>query len=112
LLSPRSDDALDNGLVGKSKRRIWEFAWTECPAASEYHLYVIGPHAIHPVIDASNIWISSYRWTSDDGYIAGPNLRGWKWKVRAKIHGEWGEWSKTGIFDVMPVGSTTEEPLD
>jgi peroxiredoxin len=107
LLSPRSDDALDNGLVGKSRMRIWEFAWTECPAASEYHLYVIGPHAIHPVIDAGNIWTSSYRWTSDDGYIAGPNLRGWKWKVRAKINGEWGEWSKTGTFNVMPVGSDT-----
>jgi peroxiredoxin len=40
LLSPRSGDALDNGLIGKSKEHIWGFAWTECPGAAEYHLYV------------------------------------------------------------------------
>lgn len=105
LLSPRSADAFDNGLIGKSKERTWEFAWTECPDATDYHLYVIGPRAIRPLIDDDNIRINSYRWTSDDGYVAGANLRGWMWKVRAKINGVWGEWSKTGTFNVLPVGS-------
>jgi peroxiredoxin/outer membrane lipoprotein-sorting protein len=105
LLSPRSGDSLDNGLIGKSKVRTWEFAWTECSSASEYHLYVIGPRAINPVIDDDNITTNSYRRTFDSGYIVDPNLRGWKWKVRAKVNGEWGEWSKTGTFDVMTVGS-------
>ena len=105
LLSPRSGDALDNGLIGKAKERTWEFAWTECPDATDYHLYVIGPRAIRPVIDNDNIRINSYRGTTDDGYVADANLRGWMWKVRAKINGEWGEWSKTGTFNVLPVGS-------
>jgi peroxiredoxin len=105
LLSPRSGDALDNGLIGKSKQHIWEFAWTECPNAAEYHLYVIGPRAIYPVIDDDNIRMNSYRRTSDNGYVADPNLRGWTWKVRARINGEWGEWSKTGTFNVKPVAS-------
>ena len=108
LLSPGSGDALDNGLVGKSREHIWEFAWTECPGASEYHLYVIGARATHPVIDDDNIRINSYRRISDDGYVADPNLRGWKWKVRAKINGEWGEWSRVGTFDVKPVGSGSD----
>lgn len=105
LLSPRAGDALDNGLIGASKAYTWEFAWTECPGAAEYHLYVIGPRASHPLIDDENIRVNSYRQNFDNGYVADPNLRGWKWKVRAKINGEWGEWSKTGTFDVTPIGS-------
>ncbi len=37
------------------------------------------------------------------GYIADQNRLGWSWKVRARIDGEWGEWSEAGWFDVEPL---------
>jgi carboxyl-terminal processing protease len=101
LLSPKYMEVLDNGCYSLDPI-IWQFNWSRCPQATSYNLYVIGITDPGPTIDVevkdpgylfnlnNNIWIGN----------VDPDDRRTLWKVRAKINGEWGEWSKEGMFDV------------
>jgi serine/threonine protein kinase/Flp pilus assembly protein TadD len=106
LLIPAAGAALDNGAAGGSKMMVWEFAWSDVPGATQYHLYIIGPNAglprINPRINNSRLSSSSYRFEARE-YVPDPNRVGWRWKVRALVQGNWTDWSQERTFDVSPL---------
>ncbi|MCI0409232.1 MAG: hypothetical protein L0191_11850, partial [Acidobacteria bacterium] len=102
LTSPEENAVLEqrrrsDGRVGTK----WSFSWSGCPAASRYHLYVKGPGAKNPIVNLDNIVGESHVDTSTHYGIQ--SLEGWTWKVRAFVEGEWGDWSRTGTFNVSKV---------
>ncbi len=131
LLSPAEGEIMDNGCQGTSDAEVWDFDWTDVGSTFQstdvvvtssthgagtcadcftylphdgeidYHLFVIGPTAIYPVIDHT-VAESSYHRVSY-GYIVNRNTHGWRWKVRARIDGEWMPWSPERTFDVEPL---------
>ncbi|MGH9461909.1 MAG: PASTA domain-containing protein [Vicinamibacteria bacterium] len=110
LVAPRDGAILDNGCGDQSDWVVWDFDWSDVSGASTYHLFVIGPGASVPAIDESNLNASFHREESLS-YIAGHNLRGWRWKVRASVSGEWAAWSEEGTFDVEPLDTDCQYPL-
>ena len=76
----------------------WTFGWRACPGARRYHLFVIGPGALNPIIDNDSITSATYQNTA---YHYGITQReGWTWKVRAFVDGRWGDWSEERTFNV------------
>lgn len=106
LISPAEGAAFDNGCPGQTDPKSWDFSWGTITDASKYHLYVIGPGAIYPLIDNLNITDASYQFVSQ-GYVINQNRIGWTWRVRAFVNGVWREWSETRSFDVEPLCSST-----
>lgn len=108
LLSPKNGEFLDNGRTDFRDPITWEFDWTDCPG-ERYHLLVIGPDAIYPVVDT---WygIDESRFQHVDcGYVGRQN--GWRWRVRTFDRGgRVGRWSREGLFNVEPIGS--DPPAD
>jgi ligand-binding sensor domain-containing protein len=102
LISPAPGAVMDNGRHDYQDSVIWDFDWADCPGATAYHLYVIGPTATIPTINSDTISSSSYHYVRIT-YIADENRLGWTWKVCAKVDGQWGPWSETRTFDVEPV---------
>mgnify|MGYP000967499413 CR=1 FL=1 len=104
LLYPPDGETMDNGRTDRSDPLAWDFGWGPCERATRYHLYVVGPSATIPMVDADHLTIPSYTF-SVDSYIINSNLQGWTWKVRAEVDGEWGPWSPTRMFNVEPVNT-------
>ena len=102
LISPGEGAILDNGRADRADDIMWDFDWSDCQGATEYHLYVIHSGSEFPVIDNDRIAHSHYSDISSGSYIIEGNRYGWKWKVRAKMDGQWGEWSEVGSFDIEP----------
>jgi len=100
LISPEEGEILDNGRTDRLDDIIWDFDWSDCEGATQYHLYVFHLGSINPVIDNDNIISSSYHAVSHGSYIVEENRYGWTWKVRAKVNGRWGNWSQIRTFDV------------
>jgi hypothetical protein len=94
---------VDNGCSEFEDGLLWEFAWTACPGAQSYALYVIGPTATIPVVDET-IAGTSYTYQSE-GHIPDANRLGWRWKVRVLQDDEWGDWSPEWTFDVEPLNT-------
>jgi hypothetical protein len=101
-LAPAARAVLDNGCTNQSADFAWEFTWSGVPGAARYHLQVLGPTATVFLIDIPTIKGPSYRHYASRAHIAAPNLRGWKWKVRALIGSTWTDWSTEQTFDVEP----------
>ena len=105
LIAPLEGAIMDNGCADQSDDMIWDFVWSNCPGATQYHLYVYYPGAQIPFIDNPNITDSFYHSICSPCYVAEGNRFGWTWKVRAMIGGQWGEWSDSLTFDVEPLNS-------
>ena len=103
LRSPEDRAVMDNGCYDRTDGVEWAFEWEGIPGASRYHLRVFVAHAENPAIDNPNIEKPSYRDRSPGGYVTDRNRLGWRWKVRAMVGGEWGEWSGEREFDVEPL---------
>ncbi|MBU1750827.1 MAG: hypothetical protein KKA73_24360, partial [Chloroflexi bacterium] len=101
LVSPANGATLDNGRTDHLDSMVWDFNWSDCPGATQYHLYVIGSGASVPAVDKDDIAASAYQHSSA-GYVPAGNLTGWTWKVRARVGGTWGPWSSTRTFNVEP----------
>ena len=128
LLSPAEGEMMDNGCTGHIEDKVWDFDWTDVGSplqvvvtssthgaatcadcftyllpngAIDYHLFVIGPTALSPVIDRT-VAESFYRYAGT-GYVIDRYTHGWRWKVRARIDGEWMPWSAERTFDVEPL---------
>jgi len=110
LTSPQANAILDNGRRDGLDNIVWDFDWSDCPGASEYHLYVIGPNTTKPKIDNSAITSSSYQYISAGSFIAEQSRSTWTWRVRARVNGQWGEWSETRVFNVEPVDTDPSSP--
>lgn len=88
----------------------WRFDWEDVPGADQYEIVILGPSASVPLTHVftpkSEFNPGSRKPENTDerykaGYIANHNLRGWSWKVRAKLtNGKWGEWSSERRFHV------------
>ena len=106
-LSP-IEDVMDNGTYLDSTQCEdyieWTFKWKECPGASNYHIYVIHENAINPALDFMNI-ANPILESVQSGWVPGASLSGWKWRVRARVDGQWGEWSEWRTFTVEPPNS-------
>ena len=99
LLSPVNAARLDNGCRDKSNGIKWDFDWSEVPGASAYHLRVWRNPAL-PVVNQINLAAADYHYDSPQSYISSNNLTGWRWRVRARVGGVWGPWSRIGFFSV------------
>jgi hypothetical protein len=108
LLSPARRAVLDNGRLDDRDTIVWEFDWSDCPGATAYGLYVIGPTATVPVVDLA-LPTSAYR-SVRRAYIVERNRRGWTWRVRAWVDGQWGAWTEARPFDVEPVDTDPPTP--
>jgi len=104
LISPEEGAIMDNGRTDGLDDVVWDFDWSDCPGATEYHLYVKLPNALNPLIDNQGITSSSYHYVSS-GYIPDANRLGWTWKVGVKVDGMWHRWTETRTFDVEPVNT-------
>ncbi|MGD2123626.1 MAG: hypothetical protein PVJ76_17875, partial [Gemmatimonadota bacterium] len=100
LLVPAEDHVLDNGCYPGSDWIEWAFEWSEVPGASLYHLYVMGPTATFPLVNCPVV-ATEFEYRSV-GYVAGHNLFGWTWKVRAKVGEVWQGWTVPRVFHVEP----------
>jgi hypothetical protein len=105
LISPEQGAIVDNGRIDRLDTTVWDFDWSDCQGATRYHLYVVGPHNVYPLIDDQAISDSSYHRDEPRSYVADKNRLGWTWKVRARLGEQWGEWSETRTFDFEPVDS-------
>jgi hypothetical protein len=77
---------------------FWMFGWRDCPEATRYHLYVIGPGALNPVVDDDSI--TATRFTHRALHTGITRREGWSWKVRAYVGGRWAPWSEERKFNV------------
>jgi hypothetical protein len=98
-LAPAANAILPNGCFDFSREKAWDFDWTDVPGASTYHLLVESVTASNALIDRQDITTSSYRYLST-GWTG--SLSGWRWRVRARVGGSFGDWSPTMTFDVEP----------
>lgn len=99
-LFPDARAVLENGSRDRTRLREWTFEWQPVRGASHYHLFVIGPSARNPAIDLDSLTATTHS-DSREGAIF-RNLKNWRWKVRARIDGEWGRRSDVRTFDVIP----------
>ena len=69
-------------------------------AATERQIVVLGASASIPFLD-TKVTIPEAIVPKGSGTIAGQNLTGWTWRVRAQDQkGQWGGWSESRTFDV------------
>ena len=91
---------MDNGCSPKPDGITWDFDWSDVPGATAYHLRVWRNPAI-PLINNMSVPSSSFHYVSaPSDHIINANLNGWRWMVRAKVHGAWGPWSSHRSFRV------------
>lgn len=115
-LLPSEGAELDNGQLDRNDVLLWEFSWKPCRSAEAYHLNVMGPQAVNPVIDRSDLKEPSYRHEKPGSFVVDENLGPWTWRVRARVDGAWGAWSEPRTFMVAPPGrkgspAPIEKPL-
>ena len=101
---------MDNGCEDRSDGVLWDFDWSMCSGASDYHLYVKHQSSTYPVIDRSDLTSSSFHKDGPGDYIINSNRFDWRWKVRAKVNGVWGDWSEERHFDVEPLDTDCQGP--
>ena len=103
LVSPMEGAVLNNGDPSKDISLIWEFKWSDVRGADQYHLHVVHENRTTPIV---NVWVDEphHRFLFERGYIGGTEreLKGWTWKVRAHVGGQWSRWSAVQSFNVQP----------
>jgi hypothetical protein len=102
--TPAPGAVLDNGRTDQRDAILWDFAWNECPGATDYDIEVARALSVLPTVIANGVTGSSYR-SATCGYIADVNRFGWSWRVRAHSGARFGEWSAARPFDVERVNS-------
>ena len=102
LIAPKVNSTFDQGprLSDDRVEPKLRFIWRNCPEAERYHLYVIGPDAINPIIDNNNITSAVYLHSMRHYGVT--HLEGWTWRVRAYVDGRWENWSETRTFNFAP----------
>jgi len=106
LISPANNAVLDNGRTDGRDGIVWQFDWTDCPDATQYQLFFSGADATIPFWKTSTQ--SSHRHAAC-AYIAEQNRFNWRWKVRARTGGLWGNWTEERFFNAER--SDSDPPL-
>ncbi len=101
LIAPFPGALMDNGCINVDGI-VWNFYWAPCSAATEYNLVVEAPSFVGSVFEVfvprtSHLYISASWFWNEDRF-------GLTWKVRARVEGEWGEFTER-TFDLEPVGT-------
>jgi len=106
LIAPEADATMDNGCSDGSNLIIWDFDWSDVPNATEYNLWVKAEANTVPYINSNTVTsayhLEGYGWTAYTGT--------WFWKVRAKVGGEWQDWSEERAFYLEPVETDCTPP--
>lgn len=89
LLTPSQGEVLKRDITQ-------EFRWTEVPGAEKYHVYVAHSTnkdrpAVSQEMEVTFLLLDTNVFTVD---------RGWTWKVKAEVDGQWSNWSQVGTFDI------------
>jgi hypothetical protein len=93
LLLPAEGAVLDS-----DKPDDWEFSWATVPDAKLYTVYIWHQDVGESVREVK---IPSYRIPNMQLVNDTPQARkGWIWKVRAQVGGEWTEWSEPRNFEI------------
>lgn len=95
--------SVDRQCAGESGAVSWEFSWSTVASATQYQLYVRGPHATIPLVDVLTEG-TQYRQYSI-GEVSGRNLNDWSWKVRALVDSRRTSWSEDRHFNVQAAGT-------
>lgn len=98
LITPSDGTVMDNGRTDRQDSIVWDFDWSDIESASEYQIYVKGKNTENPIIDKITT-SSSYHHDNFGSYIVDRN-KFWTWKVRAKVDGQWYDWSEPRTFNV------------
>lgn len=105
LISPPNGAVMDNGCKPKADGITWDFDWSDVNGATAYHIRVWRNPAL-PLINNMSVPSSSYHYASAPAdHIINTNLNGWRWMVRAKVHGVWRPWSAVRFFRVEKLNS-------
>jgi hypothetical protein len=88
---------------------MWKFSWSKIPKAEKYHVF-IGHSAslqfplVNEVVEVPFYRLGSH-WNNFNprrtGFTDGPLLKGWTWKIKAQVGGEWSKWSEVRTFDTI-----------
>lgn len=99
LATPADNATLIEQTIATGAREdgTWLFGWRDCSEASRYHLYIIGPRALNPIVDADSLTNATYRYRQS-GRLT--QFEGWTWKVRAYVDSQWGPWSEERTFNI------------
>jgi len=100
LNTPVNGAVLDNGCSDTSNPVVWSFDWEDCEKVN-YNIVVRRSGDTIPIIDEL-LDDSEYTYNYPSAYIADTNRYGWRWKVRALVDEEEGEWSEEREFSVEP----------
>jgi len=98
-IAPVNGAIMDNGCQNRKDGITWDFDWSDVPGATAYQLRVWRNPSL-PVVNNMSIPSSSYHYDSPHTFVINSNLNGWRWMVRAKVHGVWGPWSVVRFFRV------------
>ncbi len=99
LISPASGAIMDNGCKPMHNNVTWDFDWSDVPGATAYHIRAWKNPAI-PFVNDMAVPSSSYHLDKPTGFFINTNLTGWRWTVRAKVHGVWGPWAVARGFRI------------
>jgi hypothetical protein len=92
----------DGVVVKGDVPELWEFSWSKVPRAELYYIYIAHSTLIdHPVV-SQEVDVTFFRTQFRPSSVE--VCKGWTWKVRAMVGGEWSNWSEVRTFDVMPKG--------
>ena len=100
ILIPISNQVMDNDCSDGSNQRTWDFAWTACPYATKYHLYVRSVTNSIIILNNPNIVDTFASFPDVDIFN---QTAPFEVKVKAFVNGDWKDWSPTIAFDLEPV---------
>ena len=102
LQSPQTGAVVDNGCSGFADLKTWEFSWSACPNVESYHLFVQHAAASRLTIDDPSLTSTTFRQESRS-YVLNDNRLDWRWRVRSRQQGVWGDWTPERTFNVEPL---------
>jgi hypothetical protein len=104
LLSPAEGAVLKTDVP-----EMWEFSWSKVPKAEKYHVYICHSGSLNFPFANTEVEVPFYRLNSHannfnprrTGFTDGPLIKGWTWKIKAQVGGEWSKWSEVRTFDTI-----------
>jgi hypothetical protein len=98
LLSPD-----DGAVLNKHDPQVWEFTWSKVPRAERYQFFIAHSSDINHPVGSQEVEVPFYRLPYPHLFQGeDPYRKGWTWKVRAQVAGEWSKWSEVRTFDIEP----------
>jgi hypothetical protein len=106
-IAPPYGSVMANGCEFEPDTIKWVFRWSSCLHADRYHLIVDYPGIVMPglEIDDSTVTGTTYLFEAPSLYVEYGYQYGWTWKVRARVDGIWGDWTRPWPFSVEEVNT-------